>query len=258
MAEYLVKFAARSGAASRRGAEDLIRGGRIAVNGVPETDPARKIDPLRDTVSCDGKILHAPEEQEKVYILLHKPRGYTTSHHDVHAEKLAVSLIDLPVAGKLVSAGRLDRESEGLLIFSNDGDFIHLLTHPRYGLKKRYRVTADQPLTEAGLRRIAAGITDRGERLKADQIVPDKTPGVYLITLQEGKKREIRRLLKACGAATLRLERLALGPVELGSLAPGRWRKLTSREVAELRNAALPRAAEKAVTSGGPASRRRE
>ena len=241
MAEYLVKFVARSGAASRRGAEELIRSGRVSVNDRIVTDPSARVDPELDHVVCGGRVLREVRESEKVYILLHKPRGFTTSHRDAHAEKLAVSLIDLPVAGKLVSAGRLDRDSEGLLIFSNDGDFIQLLSHPRCAPAKRYRVTADRPLSPAQCRRMTEGISDRGELLKADAVTPEKAPCTYRIILHQGRKREIRRMLHACGAATLRLERLAVGPVELGALAPGQWRKLRPEEVDALRDAAKKR-----------------
>lgn len=233
MPEYLVKFVARSGAASRRAAADLIKAGHVAVNGRTELHPASAVEPETDIVTLDGRGLEPPAAL--VYIMLNKPRGYTTSHHDAHAERLAVELIDLPVSGKLVSAGRLDRESEGLLIFSNDGDFIHQLTHPRYGLTKYYRVTADRELTADHRRRIRDGIPDAGELLKAEQIEPLDGRYCYAIVLHEGKKREIRRLLKACGARTLRLERLAVGGVELGSLPPGKWRMLTAQEVARLR-----------------------
>lgn len=238
MPEYLVKFVARSGAASRRGAAERIKAGHVAVNGVVTVDPARMIDPVQDKVLCDGRLLHAPDDSEKVYILLHKPRGYTTSHRDEHADKLAVALIDLTVAGKLVSAGRLDRDSEGLLIFSNDGDFINRLAHPRYGLSKCYLATADRPLSRAARQRMLDGIADGGEILRADAVTPGPSPDTWRIVLHEGKKREVRRLLRSCGAETLRLVRLSLGPVELGDLAPGKWRHLTRQELSALLQAA--------------------
>ena len=234
MPEYLVKFVARSGAASRRGAAERIKSGRVTVNGIVTADPAVKIDPEHDVVLCDGRRLHAPDDGEKVYIMLHKPRGYTTSHSDAHADKLAVELIGLAVAGKLVSAGRLDRDSEGLLIFSNDGDFIHRLAHPRYALRKCYLATADRPLSPAARRRMLDGISDGGETLRADEVSPGPSPDTWRIVLHEGKKREVRRLLKSCGAETLRLVRLSLGPVKLGDLAPGKWRHLTRQELSAL------------------------
>jgi len=238
MPEYLVKFVSRSGAASRRGAADRIKSGQVAVNGQTVLDPACMVDPAHDEVVCAGKLLHAPDDSEKVYLMLHKPRGYTTSHRDRHASKLAVELIDLAVAGKLVSAGRLDRDSEGLLIFSNDGDFINRLAHPRYGLTKRYLATADRELSREARQKMVDGMVDQGELLRADAVTPGPAPRTYHVELHEGKKREVRRLLKACGAQTLRLVRLSLGPVELGELAPGRWRKLTPAEVTALCRAA--------------------
>ncbi len=234
MSEYLAKFIARCGAAARRKAAELVKSGAATVNGRIELDPAFPVDPGRDVVLLAGQPLRPPAAA--VYIMLNKPRGYTTSHADAHATHLAVELIDCPEARRLVSAGRLDRESEGLLIFSNDGTFIQHLEHPRYRIHKRYRVTADCPLNAAARARMQRGVTDAGENLRAVSVEPVAgAQNVYLIELAEGKKREIRRMLKAvAGAATLRLERLSVGPVELGDLAPGRWRKLTPREVAAL------------------------
>ena len=234
---YLAKYIAQCGAAARRKAADLVKAGKVTVNGRVITDPAFSIDPQQDQVVYDSRILELPAE--KIYIMLNKPRGYTTSHSDKHAEHLAIELIDCPEAQRLVPAGRLDRDSEGLLIFSNDGDFIQHLAHPRYNICKLYKVTASIALNEAARQRMLNGIRDDGETLHALQVnsVPNEK-NTYLIKLNEGKKREIRRMLKACGAATLQLQRIAMGSVKLGNLAEGKWRFLTSEEVSALRNAA--------------------
>ena len=171
--------------------------------------------------------------------MLNKPVGYTTSHFDKHAEHLAIELINCPEAQRLIPAGRLDRESEGLLIFSNDGDFIQKLAHPRYDIRKRYRVTASIFLDRARQQKMLNGIADDGEILKALSV--ETVPGeknTFIIELNEGRKREIRRMLKACGAATLLLQRISVGSVELGALPVGKWRKLTAEEVDSLKNAA--------------------
>lgn len=236
MSEYLAKYIARCGAAPRRKAADLVKAGSVKVNGRVITDPAFSVE-TSDKVELNGKALQPPAEN--VYIMLNKPRGYTTSHADKHAEHLAIELIDCPEAQRLIPAGRLDKDSEGLLIFSNDGNFIQQITHPRYNVIKRYKVNASKELDALCRQRMLTGIMDEGEHLKALQVTP--CPGenfCYYIELNEGKKREIRRMLKACGAATLRLQRIAMGSVKLNSLAVGKWRKLTAEEVASLLAAA--------------------
>ena len=237
MSEYLAKFIARCGAAARRKAAELVKSGSVRVNGRVITDPAFSVDITGDRVELNGKILQAPAEN--IYIMLNKPVGYTTSHFDKHAEHLAIELIDCPEAQRLIPAGRLDRDSEGLLIFSNDGDFIQKLAHPRYDIRKRYRVTASIFLDRAKQQKMLNGIADDGEILKelSVEVVPDEK-NTFIIELNEGRKREIRRMLKACGAATLRLQRISVGSVELGALPIGKWRKLTGEEVNSLKNAA--------------------
>ena len=237
MSEYLAKFIARCGAAARRKAAELVKSGSVRVNGRVITDPAFSVDITADRVELNGKILQVPTEN--IYIMLNKPVGYTTSHFDKHAEHLAIELINCPEAQRLIPAGRLDRESEGLLIFSNDGDFIQKLAHPRYDIRKRYRVTASIFLDRARQQKMLNGIADDGEILKALSV--ETVPGeknTFIIELNEGRKREIRRMLKACGAATLLLQRISVGSVELGALPVGKWRKLTAEEVDSLKNAA--------------------
>ena len=228
----LVKFIASSGAASRRQAESLIRGGRVTVDGAVNTNPAHRVAP-EEKVALDGRELTL--EGKSYYVLLHKPRGYVCSNADAHAEKLAVELLaDIP--GKMVSAGRLDKESEGAIIFSNDGNFINFLTHPKFGVLKTYHVTTANPLSDADLQRMTAGIKDDGDLLKARSVRRLKD-NCYEFILNEGKKREIRRLTAACGAPTVQLTRVKIGSVELGDLPEGKFRELTAEEVAELSGA---------------------
>ncbi len=223
----LVKFIAASGAASRRAAGDLVKAGRVTVNGVPADTPGMSVGP-GDEVRLDGKMLRIAER--KHYIMLHKPRGYVCTNADPHAERKAVDLIALDPPARLFSAGRLDKESEGLILFSDDGDFVAELTHPRFEILKTYRVETGRELTESELERIRRGIDDDGDRLTVRSIRP-LGGAEYEIVLNEGKKREIRRLTAAVGAPTLRLRRLSVGALRLGALPPGRWRELSPEEI---------------------------
>ena len=225
----LVKFIAASGAASRRQAEEIIRNGRVKVNGSLCDNPAHRVAP-DETVELDGRKVAAPEKL--FYILLNKPRGYVCSNADAHAGKLAVDLLaDIPA--RLVSAGRLDKDSQGAIIFSNDGNFINRLAHPRYGVLKTYIVRTAGSLSEEDLKKITSGIVDDGELLKAEAI-RSTGKNSYEIILNEGKKREIRRLTAACGKTTIQLTRVKIGNVRLGKLPEGCYRELTPEETAAL------------------------
>ncbi len=225
----LVKFISACGAASRRKAEELIRSRRVAVNGNIECNPAFKVAENM-AVTLDGTQLSLPERHH--YVLLHKPQGYVCSNADRHAELLAVELIGIPGV-RLVSAGRLDKESEGAIIFSDDGEFINILAHPRYGVLKRYEVFTRHPISAQWQKKMVSGVTDDGEKLKVIAI-KELAPCRYEITLNEGRKREIRRLTAAAGAPTVRLIRLSIGKVELGKLPCGKYRELSREEVENL------------------------
>ncbi len=203
----LVKFIAASGAASRRKAGDLVKENRVSINGSLCNDPSYQVSP-DDKVYLDGKLLAV--EEVKYYIALNKPVGYTCSNSDEHAAKLAVDLIKTPTAARLYSAGRLDRDSEGLIIFSNDGDFVSRLTHPSFQVKKRYLVETDIDLNGNTLQRLMQGIYDDGETLHADKI-EKIAPRKYFFTLSEGKKREIRRMVKSANASVKKLKRIQIG-----------------------------------------------
>ena len=226
----LVKFIAASGAASRRHAETLIREGRVSVDGSSCLNPAHRVAP-GETVCLDGKKLTAAEKYW--YVLLNKPRNYVCSNSDSHAEYLAVDLLK-SIPARMVSAGRLDKDSQGAIIFSNDGEFINLLAHPRYGVLKTYIVTTDRPIPQEKLPEITSGITDDGELLKAESI-ENIGKNRYRFILNEGKKREIRRLTAACGATTRTLIRIKIGSVSLGDLPEGSFRELTPQEIASLK-----------------------
>ena len=163
-----------------------------------------------------------------MYIMLNKPVNYTCSASDDHAEHLAVDLIDVP--RRIFSAGRLDRDSEGLIIFSDDGAFIDRLTHPRYGIRKLYHVTVNAPLKDEDLQKMCSGLRDVDGEIRALR-VNQIGRNCYSFLLNEGKKREIRRLVKAVGRKVTRLVRVRQGRLELGNLPSGKWRYLSPQEV---------------------------
>ena len=227
----LVKFIAATGAASRRKAGDLVKEGKIKVNGQICLDPSYGVK-AEDKVYLDSKLLAV--EEVKYYVALNKPRGYTCSNQDSHADKLAVDLIKTPTPARLYSAGRLDRDSEGLIIFSNDGDFVAKLTHPSFQVTKRYIVETDIELNSNILQRLIQGITDEGENLHAD-LIEKISPRKYRFTLSEGKKREIRRMIKFANAQVKRLKRIQIGNYALpADLLEGDFRLLTPAEILAL------------------------
>ena len=226
--ERLVKFLSAAGVASRRAAGDLVKAGRIAVNGRTIREPGFRILPA-DTVTLDGRPGEPAGRFD--YIMLNKPRGYVCTNADPHAPRKAVDLIRLDPPVRLFSAGRLDKESEGMILFSNDGDYVARLTHPRYEIRKTYLVRVTREFTEPELTRIRTGITDGGEHLRVISIAPAGNC-LYRIVLNEGKKREIRRLTAAVGSPTLELRRIRIGGLALGDLPQGAFRELTPEEVA--------------------------
>ncbi|WP_353513825.1 pseudouridine synthase [Thermus sp. LT1-2-5] len=218
----LQAFLARAGVASRRKAEALIREGLVRVNGVV-AHLGQKVG-LEDVVEVAGKRVVLPE---RVILALHKPKGYTTTRLDPHAQRTVYELVpDIP---GLHPVGRLDRDSEGLLLFTNDGELTFRLTHPRHGVQKVYRVwTEGGTLPEGVCRRLLQGV--RLEDGPAKALACRPAPGGALLTLAEGKKREVRRMLKAVGYPVKRLLRVQVGPIRLGNLPPGKWRRLSPEE----------------------------
>jgi len=233
MSVRLQKFLAESGVASRRSGERLILEGRVTVNGRVAQELGTKIDPVADKVSLDGRPLKA---KPKLYVALHKPPRCVCTRHDPE---------DRPCAGQflpkewtnLQSVGRLDFHSEGLIFFTNDGDFALRLTHPRYGTLKKYRVVAKGEFTPAHARLFAKGVASEGEMLRADQVRILKANGSHSlleISLREGKNRQIRRMFEVIGLEVERLQRVQIGPIKLGELPSGKWRTLTSAEIRSL------------------------
>lgn len=241
MAEQRIqKVLADQGICSRREAERLIAAGKVKVNGHP-VSLGDKMDPDYDKVSIDGKNVRIVRKRQYTYIMLHKPRGYLTTRSDDRGRKTVMDLVaDVPAM--LRPVGRLDKDSEGLLLLTDDGAFINLLTHPSGGVGKLYRVTVNPRATEEQVVQMASGVVlDDGVRTQpcVIHVVTDE-PGrtVLEITLHEGRNRQIRRMCSAVGLQVVRLKRSAEGPVKLGMLQPGEYRELKKSEVTALRNAA--------------------
>ena len=215
----LQKILASSGVASRRKAEELIAAGRVTVNG----RVARLGDsavPGKDTIALDGKPLGKSEK--KIYLALHKPRGFVTTLHDERGRKCV---------------GRLDKDSEGLLLLTNDGEFANRVAHPTRHVAKTYRVTVRPSVTEDQLNQMSTGIVIEGRRTAPAKVrVLQQELGrvVLEIVLYEGRNREIRKMCEALGLEVARLKRIAVGPVRLGMLPQGKYRELTKEELRAL------------------------
>lgn len=234
------KVLSEQGVCSRRAAEQLIQQGRVRLNGRP-VQVGDKMDPRTDLLSVDGKNLYIPHEKQYYYEMLYKPRGYITTMSDERGRKTVAELVaDVPA--RLFPVGRLDKDSEGLLLMTNDGAFANLMMHPSHGVSKRYRVTVHPRASEDQVVRLSQGVTldDGFETAPAlVQVVVDEPERTVLeMTIREGKNRQIRRMCEAVGLTVVRLKRSAEGPVKLGMLAPGKHRPITKAELAALRASA--------------------
>ncbi|MBI3920639.1 MAG: rRNA pseudouridine synthase [Armatimonadetes bacterium] len=240
--ERLQRVLAKAGLASRRGAEKLIREGRVTVNGQKIVVPETMIDPARDEVKVDGKTLLLPAAPSVTYLLLNKPRGVLTSRTDPHHSETVYDLLPEGLQ-HLHYVGRLDKESEGLLLFTDDGDLTYLLTHPSHGILKTYQVEVSGSLTAEKALQLKQGVRlEEGTTAPAEVRILDRAPGRSRVEIQihEGRKRQVRRMFEAVGCRVDRLVRTTFGPLTLGYLKPGQHRKLTPSEIQSLRQA--PRA----------------
>jgi 23S rRNA pseudouridine2605 synthase len=237
MEERLHKILAHAGVGSRRKCEQLIVAGRVSVDGRPVRELGTKIDDNQHEISVDGEPIHA---ERAVYWLVNKPRGYLCTNHDPARRPLAIELVP-HVDQRVYTVGRLDEASEGLLLLTNDGDLAHRLMHPRFGVEKTYLVqVAGHPSAE-DLHGLLKGVWLSDGHVKARQVQRIKNQGesTWLrIVLNEGKNREIRRMLARLGHKVLRLRRIAIGSVQLGNLKKGKARRLSVPELTSLRKVA--------------------
>jgi 23S rRNA pseudouridine2605 synthase len=231
----LVKFLAHAGVASRRAAEVLIADGKVSVGGEVITNPATDVDDA-SAVAVDGKTVKT--EPREVHAL-NKPAGVVSTARDTHGRRTVVELVRS--RRRLYPVGRLDADSTGLILLTNDGELADLLTHPRYGVDKVYRAKVQPPrVSPNALKALREGVTLEDGRT-APAKVRQVAPGVLEITLREGRKRQVRRMCEAVGHRVVELERVAFGPLGLRGLAPGKSRRLKDAEVDRLRRAAGPK-----------------
>ena len=237
----LQKMLSAAGVASRRAAEQFIADGRVTVNGRTVRQPGTRADPARDDVRVDGRRI--AREVRSRYVLVHKPRGYVTTRSDPHRRKTVLDLVP-DVREYVYPVGRLDYDSEGLLLLTNDGALAALLTHPRHGVARVYEATVRGVPSGARLRRLAAGVEIDGRPTGPAEVrmlrggAPGRTDEARVrIVIREGRNRQVRRMFDAIGHPVRRLRRTRLGPISLRGLRPGAARDLTPAEVGALRGA---------------------
>ncbi len=231
----LQKFMAEQGIASRRKSEDLIRAGKVKVNGHIAVI-GQKINPKKDLVTVGKQKIVPPKTRNMVYIMLNKPRGYVTTVSDEYDRKTVMDLIS-DIKERIYPVGRLDKDSEGLLIMTNDGSFTNCLTHPSHGLAKVYRVTVRPAVDDEILYNLRNGIVIDGRKTApADVTVltEEENRVVLEFVLHEGRNREIRKMCESQGLEVARLKRTAVGSLKLGVLPQGKYRELTEQEVKKL------------------------
>jgi len=241
--ERLARFLAHAGIASRRHAEELIAAGRVQVNGVTVTTQGTRIDPVHDVVNVDGKPVGAAARQ--VYVLLHKPVGYVSTASDPQGRPTVLDLLPSELRHlRVYPVGRLDIDTSGLLLLTNDGDFALRLSHPRYSMEKHYHVLVQGCPNEAALTALRNGVTfteDDGRShtsaLAQVRLLRRVGANCWLeLTIHEGRKRQVRRMLAIVGHRVLQLVRVGIGPITLGDLPLGKWRYLTDEELGLLMN----------------------
>lgn len=250
----LQKVLAEAGVASRRSSEVIILEGRVMINGTVVRELGAKVNPGSDIVSLDGKAL---KPKTKLYIALNKPRGFLCTRQDEQGRRVIGDLLPREWSN-LYSVGRLDRESEGLIFLTNDGDFSLHLTHPRYGVRKRYVVGLVGAVPDDMAKRLTAGLEHEGEHLRAQRAwvySVTKAHSVVEVELTEGKNREVRRMFEALGMEVEHLRRVQIGPIKLGDLKQGKWRTLNPIEVRSLMQGSVEKPELKQVLEAKPRRR---
>ena len=228
----LGKHLAHAGVASRRASEALVADGRVTVDGTVVTDPARDVTGA-EAIAVDGEAVRAPGT--RVVYALHKPPGVVSTASDTHGRRTVVDLV--PSGQRLYPVGRLDADSTGLILLTNDGDLAYALTHPRFEVPRTYRAKVEGRPSERALRALREGIELEDGRT-APAHVRMLGPHELELTIHEGRKRQVRRMCEAVGHRVVDLRRIAFGPLRLGDLSAGRHRRLTAAEVQRLRDAA--------------------
>lgn len=231
----LQKFLAKAGIASRRKSEELILKGDIKVNDIVITELGTKVDPDCDTVMYKDKIVS--QEEDKVYYMLNKPVGYVTTVKDEMGRKTVLDLLG-PIPERVYPVGRLDCDTSGLLLLTNDGDLTYLITHPKHEIEKTYIATVRGIPSEVQLERFRQGlIIDNWKTAKAKISIINKTSNkaTLSITIREGRNRQVRKMCAAIGTPVINLTRILVGPIDLGNLGEGQYRKLTEKELAYLK-----------------------
>ena len=223
------RYLASCGVGSRRACDSLVEQGRVTING-RTAKTGEDVDPEKDRVLLEGQPV---ARESLVYLLLNKPRNVLCTNHDPDGRRTIHDILP-PMGERVYHAGRLDRNSEGLLLVTNDGDLANLLTHPSHSFTKEYEVMLDRPLTDADLARVREGVRSEGELLRAVSCQPSGPPGGYLLELSEGRNRHIRRMFEAMGLAVRHLRRIRIGPLTLAGLGTGEWRHLRRDEVERL------------------------
>ncbi len=224
----LQKFLSAAGVCSRRKGEEYITSGRVAVNNEIVVELGTKVDPDQDVVTVDGNPVETPETL--IYIALNKPKDYVTSCSHP-GEKIVLELVDIPQ--RVYPIGRLDKDSTGLLLLTNDGRLHHKLSHPSFDHQKEYDVTVTKSITDGALRKLAGGLLLMEGRTRPAR-VKRVSARRFRIILQEGKNRQIRRMVRKVGHRVAELKRIRVADIKLGHLAPGTWRHLTRNEKKEL------------------------
>ncbi len=239
MEERLQKILSRAGVASRRGAEKVMAEGRVTVNGETIREMGTKADLATDDIRVDGVRVRAPERP--IYLVLNKPKGAVTTRHDPEGRTTVMDLV--PRVAGLFPVGRLDVTTEGLLLLTNDGEFAERVSHPRYEVPRVYQAKVHGVPDEKTLGRLRQGVVVEGERMTVDRVrVLEADRNAWLeVTLHEGRRHEVKRLLEAVGHPVSKLRRVALGPVTTRGLEPGQFRPLTPLEVKGLLKGVGPR-----------------
>ncbi len=234
MKKRLQTILAHAGVASRRHAAALIEGGKVTVDGRCVTERGFRVDPDMHEIVVEGKRL--PGEEKKCYFLFNKPAGVVSTAQDTHASSKVTDFFK-DIDARLYPVGRLDKNTTGILIMTNDGRLTHRLAHPSYVIEKEYRVTAFPRLSDVDLKRLKRGIEIDGKltaRCSIKFIGEKNGAAVYTVKLHEGRNRQIKRMFETAEAKVLELERFRYAGLELGSLKPGAFRRLTKKEVAKL------------------------